>query len=107
MVWGRFLELDRTAARTADIAAELGVSVKTIQRWRHKAGVARPKAPIHPPTDREVAAALIAEGCHLAEVARSVGATSKTIKQWFPGVKGLPRDDAIQIGLLVRKARAA
>jgi DNA-binding CsgD family transcriptional regulator len=74
------------AGRTAaEISAELGISERTVQRARGRAGVAQPFNGI-PMSDSEVqqAAALLDDGASYAEVGRTLGRSHGTIRRQLP-----------------------
>jgi hypothetical protein len=76
----RVAELTAKGRSAADIGRILGVSARTVVRWRVAAGVARQPAP--PITDAEIAEAqrLRASGQNLADTARLVGRSVDGLK---------------------------
>lgn len=103
----RFDQLDTSGATTRTIAAELGVSVRTIGRWRSEAG--RLRAPAggkpRPQSDRDLAARLIEDGCSLSEAARTIGCSQHTVTRWFPEAPRYTREQSGYASVLARQAR--
>ena len=100
----RFVELEAAGWSAARIAAELGVSSRTVQRWRAAAELSHQSWPEHAPADRERAARLLADGCSVQEVARSVGAAWPTIVRWLPDAPRWSKSEAGQFAAAVRRA---
>jgi predicted ArsR family transcriptional regulator len=68
-----------------DIAAHLGISTRQVVRHRVASGVAKPAAPRITEEQTAIAAALLDDGCSLAEAARTVGASPRWARRHFPG----------------------
>ena len=84
-----FLELNASGLSAEIIAERMGVTPRTIGRWRRRFGVMRGEASTPASAeDREKARRLLEDGCSLAEAARSVGVAPKTVRQWFPDAPG-------------------
>lgn len=102
----RFLELDKTGWSAAEIAHELRVSVRTVERWRSTHGRRKhDTATPFPPEARQRAAALIADGCSIAEAARTVGASTATVARWFPDAPRWSKQQSAQWAVFVRRNR--
>lgn len=92
----QFAALDDAGNTTRHIATELGVTTRTIQRWRQATGRPRrlePKPP-HTSTDREQARRLIEDGCSITETARTIGVSWVTIRAWFPEARAWSKREA-------------
>lgn len=95
MIPDRFFELDDMDWSAREIAQELRVSPRTVQRWRRASGRSRGDAPVPFPVEaREFVAALVADGCSLCEAARTVGTAKKTVYRWFPDAPRWSRSEA-------------
>lgn len=90
----RFIELDQAGHSATQIATQLGVTTRTITRWRNTTGRSKTGAPtVHPETDRQHAARLIEDGCSFAETAATIGVTPSTIRRWFPNATAWTRQE--------------
>lgn len=78
------VRLRRAGVSRETIAAHLGVSVRTVERDLRAAGVVAPHRPWTAADDSR-ARELIADGCSLAEVARTLGRPRTVIRRHFPG----------------------
>lgn len=78
-----FLGMDREGMSASVIAARLGVSERTVGRWRALAGRSRPVEP-SPVSVRERAREMLEDGASRADVAETLGVNSKTVWSWFP-----------------------
>lgn len=95
MIPERFFELDDEGKSAVQIGLELGVTKRTVQRWRRATGRSQGESPAqHPDSDRELAARLLDDGCPILEVARTVGVTSHTIRRWFPDARPWTHSEA-------------
>lgn len=81
--WEEFLALPDGLSLT-EASKRLGCDPRQVSRYRRRAGRAQPAVQPHPAEHRELAARLIEDGCPISEVARTVNATHKTIRHWFP-----------------------
>jgi DNA invertase Pin-like site-specific DNA recombinase len=81
----RVAQSSREGMTGEDIAARLGVTRRSVQRYRVRAGVSGP-API-PLTPQQIARAaqLLDDGCSICETARTIGCSEGTIARRFPG----------------------
>ena len=61
---------------------------------------------IHPATTRAHAARLIADGCTIAEAARTVGAGKTTVGAWFPDAPRLTRRERSEWANYCKRTRA-
>lgn len=86
----RFEELNRQNHSTTELAGILGVTPRTIQRWRRDLGTSRPQPPFSmmPATPERLAEAkaLLDDGAPIREVERSLHMSRGTVKRHFPGV---------------------
>ena len=91
----RFIQLDEAGHSSPYIADKLGVTTRTVQRWRHQTGRSKAgRATPHPPAAREQARRILADGASRAEAARTIGVTARTIHRWFPDVPGWTKKQA-------------
>lgn len=103
----RFFELHKDGRSASEIAAILGVSPRTIQRYRAATQLAaKPHAP-RPASDRERVKALLDDGCSFAEAARTVGVEPTTAKRWFPDIPRWTKSQAGTYARLQERFRAA
>ncbi|WP_187589073.1 helix-turn-helix transcriptional regulator [Gordonia sp. OPL2] len=77
--------LTRAKTPTAEIAALLGVSERTVTRCRVELGIARPTPPRLTQEQLDTAERLLAEGASYVEAAQTVGCTPKPLRRRFPG----------------------
>lgn len=91
-----FATLDDAGHTTRHIAAELGVTTRTVQRWRETTGRKRrlDPRPTRPASEHEQARRLLEDGCSITEVARTVGVTWVTIRKWFPDAPAWSKREA-------------
>ena len=102
--WDRFIELDNAGWSAPQIAKTLGVSARTVTRWRKTAGRSQPGAATPRPAEvREAALRLVEDGASFAEVAATVGVSPKTINRWFPDHQAWSRNEAGRWAATVRQ----
>lgn len=70
---------------SAQIAVQLGITQRTVQRARNRTGVARPKNPLMTEGELLRAKELLKDGAPYTEVARTLGRSADTISDHFPG----------------------
>jgi transposase-like protein len=101
----RFTELNNRGYSAERIAADLGVSARSVQRWRAQTGSRIKPAPAQLPHEahRRVRA-LLDDGASMEEAARTVGISSRTIRRWFPDARPWTRS---QVGEYAAVCRAA
>lgn len=84
----KFLQLHDDGMNAADIAAELGVSVRTVSRHRARLGLGRPGNNhgfrVTPEWKARVEA-LLDDGCSIREAARTMECRKETVSRHFPG----------------------
>lgn len=84
-----FKELQRLGYSAAQIAERMGVTDRTVTRWRKNAGLTKPIAENvgRPVADErlDAAARLLEDGAPYAEVCRTLGMNSRTVRKYFPG----------------------
>lgn len=84
----KIVQLTREGWTAPKIAKELGISQRTVQRWRRAGGVAVVDDPRTrwraTPEWKEAAAKLIDEGYPMQDVAALTGVSTKTVKRHFP-----------------------
>lgn len=81
----RIVELSRQGLAPATIADKLSVTVRTVERARSAAGIARP-APSYGTEDEKLQAKImLADGASYEEVGRTLGRYGGTIAHWHPG----------------------
>lgn len=101
-----FLRLDSEGRSAREIALILGVTQRTVTRMRARAGrLKRPATVPRPQEDRDLARMLLDEGCHIAEVARTVGVEWPTIRRWFPDAAVMSRRESGVLAAASRKYR--
>ena len=84
--YAEILRLHRCGLTAGRIAVLVGCCTRTVERVRSENGLTKPT--VGRPVPREsldLAAALFADGASRAEVARTVGMSSRTIGKYFPG----------------------
>lgn len=101
-----FIELDRAGKSAAQIASELGVSDRFVQRWRRRLGLSKDFRSRHSQSDRDLARQLVEDGCPRAEVARTVGASVDTIDRWFPDATWWTRAETLQFARDIKSSRS-
>jgi methylphosphotriester-DNA--protein-cysteine methyltransferase len=81
----RVAEWTRAGVVAEDIAARLKISKRSVLRYRRRAGVAQP--PPVPLTAEQLARAehLLDDGCSVAETARTIGCSDRSVVRHFPG----------------------
>lgn len=92
-----FKSLQSSGLSASQIAARMGVTARTVQRWRGRLGLLQrsdsPFATRPITTDRlERACALLEDGASRREVMRSVGVSYDTLRRHFPDLKWRPGD---------------
>lgn len=97
-----FLRCDRAGMSIRQMAERFNVSPRTVERWRHRLGVARPIAPKRPESARLRAEYLLDQGCSFREAAITVGVSPKTISRWFPDRQPWTRQEVSQFAVMVR-----
>lgn len=101
-----FLRLERLGTPTGQMVKILGVTDRTITRWRVAHGLTRRERQEKiPDTIRAQARALIEDGCSFHETARTVGVCDSTLKRWFPDLEPwTPRQAGTHAALVRRYA---
>ncbi|MGI6878797.1 helix-turn-helix domain-containing protein [Microbacterium sp. gxy059] len=94
----------RAGRSASQIAEELGVSVRSVQRWRARVKVARPAVVRRPDDARARARELVEDGASFNEAARTLGISPTTIRRWFPDLPAWPNDEVTEFANAVRKA---
>lgn len=92
----RIAKLTEDGLTAEAIAAELGVTARTVQRARVRRGVAKPAARRMTAEDLRRARELLDDGASLGEVSRTIGRDLHTIGKHFPGC-GWPRGSGIEL----------
>lgn len=97
-------ELTLLGKSAREIAEDLGVTTRTVQRDRKHMQVAKRHTP--PLTEEEYARAeqMLNEGCSYAEVARTLKRCKGTIERHFPG-RGWTREQVGDYSMMLRKYR--
>lgn len=101
----KIVQLTKQGWTAPQIARELGISQRTIQRWRRAGGVAEdhPRATWRAtPEWKEAAAKLVEEGYPMQEVAALTGVSTKTVKRHFPDA-AWTQQQALDHGRLMRR----
>lgn len=100
----RFEEIRHLPWSAVRFARHLGVSDRTIVRWRAQDGISRRlPARRYTPEDREMARRLADERCPIAEIARTVGCDESTIRRWLPDYPGISPVEAGRLARAIRR----
>lgn len=102
----KLLRLHSEGLNATQLAAELGYSVKTIQRHRRRLGLTIPPPPqtrITPEWTARVQA-LLDDGVSIREAALTMGCDRKTIYRRFKG-QGWSQKEAGEFAMAIRYAR--
>ena len=78
--------LTRQGLSARQIAARLGVSMRTVARYRTSAGVAKPKPPLITEEQWATVQRLLDDGCSAEEAARTIGVTATPLRRRYPDV---------------------
>jgi len=98
--------MDREGVRTDIIAQRLGITTRTVTRYRERMG-ALLQAPKQPFTDEEraIAEKMLDDGCSYTEITRTLGRGSlHAVRKNFPG-RGWTRQQTGEWGMLMRYAK--
>jgi DNA-binding CsgD family transcriptional regulator len=88
---------------TRQIATVLGMTERSVTRYRKRAGITQGKPGVPPTAEQlELAAQLFEDGCSIAEVARTLGFSTSTIARYFPGRGWSPAETHAYIATLRR-----
>ena len=98
----RIAELTRQGCSAPLIAEILGITTRTVQRARKRAGISQPRPPFTSPEERARMGELIREGVSYKEVARTLGRNEMTIARHYPGFAWTPQQVA-EAGVLSRR----
>lgn len=103
--WRRIEGMTRLGMSAPQICDQLGVSRATVERVRANAGLTRAQ---HKLTAEEVAKVdrMLADGCSLAEAARTIGTSRSAIWKRFPG-RGWTRQQVGEWAALLEQMRAS
>ena len=93
--------LHKAGRTAAQIAEEAGCSRRTVERWRQRNGHTVPRVPKD--EQRARAGELIAEGCSIAEAARTVGVHPWTVGEWFPNAHRMSKTEVGEWSALMRR----
>jgi transposase-like protein len=105
--WQKFLELDKDPDMSvAKIAAALGVSGKTVSRWRARAKRQRRKAARpHPPEVWEQAERFMADEVPLSEIAKTLGISESHLGRKYPDYPRLSRHETGELAVMMKRAK--
>jgi DNA-binding CsgD family transcriptional regulator len=81
----RVVELTRTMHSASDIAFILGVSPRTVERYRRRAGISQGGSPRTSDEVLAAAEALLSDGASYKEVGKTLGISYSTVAKWLPG----------------------
>jgi DNA invertase Pin-like site-specific DNA recombinase len=98
------ITLTRNGLSARTIANRLGVTPRTVVRWRSKRGAS--KGPGYPPVTKErlaQAKALLEDGASRSEVQRTLHISEYTLKRNFPGC-GWSSEESIRFAVAMRQA---
>lgn len=82
----KIAELSRSGYSVNQIAKSLGLTERSVSRYRAAAGLSRPAHKKLSDEQMRTAAMLYADECPLTEIARTVGCNVSTIQKKFAGV---------------------
>ena len=82
-ITARVAELTRQRLSAPIIAEILGVSTRTVQRARKRAGVSQPAMKLFSDDEKRRAQALLDDGAPIAEAARTLGRSHTTLARCF------------------------
>lgn len=99
------LHLQQSGRSAAQMAAALGVTKRTVERWRQRNHLSQPWHGVVavPAEVLERARLLLEDGASCAEAARSVGVDWKTLRRHFPDMKWSTAE-SISFASLIRRA---
>lgn len=95
--------LTRCGKSADDIAVMLGITGRSVVRIRSDLGIAQPAAKPMSPDEVMVAERLLADGASYSEVARTLGRSSRTLHEKFPGF-GWPPGEGARFAVMHRWA---
>lgn len=99
-----FIRLDRAGMTARQIAEQMHVTMRTVTRWRTRAGANRGPVRARTPDElREQARAILADGGSFTEAAETIGVRSETVKRWFPDIPAWTKSQAGAYAVLVRR----
>lgn len=85
-----FKEMQRQGLSAAQIADRMGVTQRTVTRWRKNAGLTQPLPEnVGRPVAGErldAAAEMLADGAPYQEVCRTLRMNGRTVRKYFPGI---------------------
>jgi IS30 family transposase len=81
----RVATLTRAGQTALQIADELGVTPRTVQRIRSVVGIAKPKPPPLADDEKRIARVLLDDGASITEAARTIGRSQRALRDAFPG----------------------
>lgn len=103
-VFDEVIRLTKQGVSASTLSERFDVSIRTINRWRVSAGVAKP-APIHrAPEVWAEAKRLIAEGMNLHQVASAIGVAHPVVYRKFPDAPRLTPTEVGQMAMAHRRA---
>jgi DNA-binding CsgD family transcriptional regulator len=100
----RVAEWTRAGVLVGEIAVRLGITGRSVQRYRRRAGVELPAGRRLTPAQLAHAGRLLDDGCSMNETARTIGCTAHTIARHFPG-RGWTRAQTIEHIAAVRRLK--
>lgn len=101
--WGSIVDLAQRGVPARAIAEQLGVSLPTVYRVQRRGGIgSAPRRPFTP-VELEQAEAMLADGCSIREVARTLERAPALIWRRFRG-RGWSRAQCIEWQELLRRA---
>lgn len=95
------VELTRCGVSAPRIAEQLGVTPRTVTRWRLRAGISEGEARHIAQEVWEEARRILDDGASYGEVARTLGVSRATVARHFPG-EGWSRDQTIRFMIETR-----
>lgn len=99
------VRLTREGMSASQIAAQLGICERTVQRYRRVAGISQGASGVPMTAEElELARRLIEDGCSRCEVARTVGRHANTIARYFPE-SGWTREQVNEYTALLRRLK--
>ncbi len=91
--------LTRQGLTAGQIADRLGVTTRTVVRYRNRTGVSQKTSGLLTQQEIDLAKSLLDDGCSYEETARTVRCSASTLKRRFPG-KGMTFSEGAKLRYL-------
>lgn len=101
------VEMTRLGLSASQISVRVGITERSVQRHRAAAGIAKRQwADRLTPAELARADELLSDGCSFAEVGRTLGRDTRTIRHNFPG-RGWTKEQTFEFLTAVRVSNAS